>query len=430
VEQTDGLPVCKNVKALLRLQSALAIAPLLFVLAGCLSDPIDGPEIKPRVVTPPPKAWFFATNFAAPNSGDMVVRWNHSASDTQQNFKGYNVRLYQSDTSAFGDILGAFVAEATVLKVGNKVDTSVVFPNIPLRHYTAFVHGVKFADTLALSRDSIAASGFFDPRPLLNPTIIRAGSIGRHDVKLEWNVPATDTNSGLKGYQVYYLDADTGKFARTGPLVSRIPGRSTLETTISGLPELVRGADERHPQQEHAFRFWVKAVRADDIQFASDSATIVWAGAARVPIAEDSGGFRHILFFTQNDQGPTATDDSVEAFGQVQLSFFGNTVTLRATGEARLNTRIDTATSVDTITYAAPIVTGYDLTTLTLAPAAPGLGGIIVYVSMPNIKGTQYARIWIRQQPDGSFVTSRSGIFFQASYQTGATLSGTTYPYF
>lgn len=425
MEQSAHLPVCNDVKVLLRIHAAFIVAPLLFVLAGCLSDPIDGPEIKPRLVTPPPRVWFFATNFAAPVSGDMVVRWNHAASDTQQNFKGYHVRLYKSDTTAFGDLLGAFIAEATVLKVGNKVDTSVVFPNVTLGHYTAYVHGIKFADTLALSRDSIAASAFFDPRPLVNPTVIRAGSIGRHDVKLEWVVPpATDTMSGLKGYQIYYNEIDKLDSAKAGPLVSHIPGRSTLEATISGLPAL------NSSQEEHAYRFWVKSVRIDDIQFASDSAAIIWAGAARVPISEDSGGFRHSLFFSQSLQGPTVTDDSVDAAGQVQFAVSGDVVTLTAANGAAFNVRMDTASSLDTLTYAAPMVSRYDLTSITLSPASVGVGGVIVYVTMQSIKGDQYARIWIRQQPNGSFVTSRNGIFFQASYQTGATLTGAPYPYF
>jgi hypothetical protein len=415
------------VKIFFRLHYCAAFLPLILFIAGCLSDPIDRPEVKPRIVTPPPRAWIVASNFQPPVTGDLIVRWNHAASDTQQNFKGYHVRLYASDTSEFNDILGAVVAETIVLKIGNKVDTSVVFPGVTLGHYTAYVHGIKFADTLALSADSIPASGFFDPRPLLNPTAIRATSIDRHSVKLEWDVPTTDTNSGLKGYQIYFNDPERLDSAHTGPLVPRLAGRSALEATISGLPELK--IDDQNTQPERAFRFWVKSVRNDDVQFSSDTSSIIWSGAARVPLVEDSGGFRHSLYFGNFQQSLNVVDDSTDALGHIMLTFNGNSVTLSARNGAKLNSRIDTSSSLDTITYSAPIVTNFDLSDVTLAPAAPGLNGLIVYLEIPNIRGSQYARIWIQQQSDGSFVTSRGGIYIRASYQTGL-LASTPYTYY
>src|ERR1043165_474400 len=69
---------------------------LLFsaILYGCLGDEVDRPTVVPRLVFAPGLTYYQAIT----NTTDVQVRWNRSVSDTQQNFKGYFVKLFTSKT--------------------------------------------------------------------------------------------------------------------------------------------------------------------------------------------------------------------------------------------------------------------------------------------------------------------------------------------
>src|SRR5262249_22750988 len=71
--------------------SFLLVFLMAAVLSGCLSDPVTEPEIKPRLVLRPERAWLRATGLTT-----IEARWTHSVTDTQGNFKGYYLTIYQS----------------------------------------------------------------------------------------------------------------------------------------------------------------------------------------------------------------------------------------------------------------------------------------------------------------------------------------------
>src|SRR5689334_8079076 len=63
--------------------------PVAALLAGCLSDTIDRPEIVVRPIFPPGRVLYTCMN-----TSDLLVRWNPPVVDTQLNFKGYIVKVY------------------------------------------------------------------------------------------------------------------------------------------------------------------------------------------------------------------------------------------------------------------------------------------------------------------------------------------------
>src|SRR5690349_16495063 len=110
---------------------------LSVLLHGCLGDNVDGPTVVPRLVFPPGNAYFKAIT----STTDVQIRWNRSVSDTQQNFKGYFVKLYSSmiDTS---NLLAEDkpITELDSVHVGPG-DTSYTFHNLSLlQRYTVRIY--------------------------------------------------------------------------------------------------------------------------------------------------------------------------------------------------------------------------------------------------------------------------------------------------
>jgi hypothetical protein len=435
LEHTRGLPVCRGVKQYRSIPLALTLGVLLLVvIAGCLSDPIDGPEVKPRVVTGPPRVWFIATNYQAPSTGDLIVRWNHTPSDTQQNFKGYFVRVYSSQitdtTLNAADKLIALIAADTVLKKGNKVDTSITFPNFTQGRYTVFVSGMQFADSLILSRDSSSHSDEFDPRPLENPTNLRATSMDVGRIGLAWDVSPANAGKSLIGYRLYYKDPDSSR-------VTLRPGLLPIgDRGVVDLPGYPSSSSNQTPEITRRYTVWLKAVRNDSTEFFVDSSLVTWSGAVRLPnLSDSSRGFKKSLYFSGTSTTPSLIDDSVDAAGQLQLSISGSSVTLTGANGAMLNERVDTAPSLDSVFYTTPITSGFTVSSYTLPDLPVGSGGIVLYLQwtdQQNLKGKlEYARLFIAQQADGTFVSSRGEVHIVTSFQPAKNLSGTDHlPYY
>src|SRR6185436_13575242 len=68
---------------------------LLVLAAGCLPDPIEGPQVVPQPVFPPGAIYYRSIT----GTQDLEIRWNPPLAAIQENFKGYFLRLYLSDTS-------------------------------------------------------------------------------------------------------------------------------------------------------------------------------------------------------------------------------------------------------------------------------------------------------------------------------------------
>ncbi|HWF45088.1 MAG TPA: hypothetical protein VG537_10645, partial [Candidatus Kapabacteria bacterium] len=197
----------------------LSVSAIAALIAGCMSDPIIGPQVIPQLVNGPQNASFFATNYQAPTSGDMVIRWTHTPTDTQHNFRGYFIRVYSSneDESATPPYdLHQLLDTITVYKQlqTNHVDTSYTVHALPIGYYTIMVNGEQVSDTTRLSVDTFTYSNEFDPRPLVNPTNLMASSGGSQQVNLHWTLSPSESLPGFGGYAVYYVDTDAQRVPR------------------------------------------------------------------------------------------------------------------------------------------------------------------------------------------------------------------------
>ncbi|MDP4200146.1 MAG: fibronectin type III domain-containing protein [Bacteroidota bacterium] len=443
--------------------SYLVLSFSSFLFSGCLSDPITGPEVRPRLVLPPQRVMFTSpvSSFVAPATGDMVIRWTRSTADTQLNFKGYYVKVWtsQPDTDQLGTPSESdlqLVDTAHIAKVAGRIDTSVTFHTLPLGRYTAVVWGEKATDTLGYSLDSARLHFDFDPRPLMNPTNLRATSTSPTTVQLRWDLPSTNKNIGMFGYIVYYHDPiqtrnDSGHYAQFVPAGD---SANTATVTIPPLLTPLRGASE------HPYRMWVKAIRKDSAMFyGSDTNEIVWAGAEINPPQAfslkhdsignpipDSGyhGFRHSIFMGRpaNSQNWGIADDSTNQYPhQVALQISGNTLSLNTlNGAAFLSdgglARMDTAFDLTHIYYAVPYndPSQFTINSVTLTNQSSGTG-VVLYLMFkdadPAFPANEWARIFILRQADGTFVNHSGGVDIQVSFQPGVTQGGTSHlPYY
>lgn len=434
---------CKSLVA----RSYFVLSVVSFLFSGCISDPITGPEVRARLVLPPQRVMFSSpvSSFVAPATGDMVIRWTRSPADTQLNFKGYYVQLWTSewviDASPVhqdSQKLIQLIDTAHVLKVTGRLDTSVTFRSLPMGTYTAFVWGEKATDTLGYSLDYAKWSFYFDPRPLQNPTNLQATSISTNTVALKWDYPASHLDSGSRGYVIYYRNPDIRNDSAHFGGSTRGNDTNSWTVNLPPLPSQILGA------VEHEYQMWVKSIRNDSTFFYSDSNTVVWAGAERLPtqggdssIHPDSthsipvGSFRlirhSIIFENVNSQWEVA-DDSGHTDQQITITPSGQSVILTAATDVSFSSQIDQARSLDTLFYSTPITSGFNQSSLTLDPAPDDLGRVI-YVQLTDrnrVRGNkpEWARIFILHQSDGTFINpTMGGIDIQASYQPGVTPS-------
>jgi hypothetical protein len=421
----------------------ISVSALAALIAGCMSDPIIGPQVLPQLVNGPPNASFFATNYQAPTSGDMVIRWTHSPTDTQHNFKGYFIRVYSSNednTATPPYDLHQLLDTTTVYKQQqtNHVDTSYTVHALPIGYYTIMINGEQVSDTMRLSVDTFTYSNEFDPRPLVNPTNLMASSAGSQQVNLHWTLSPSESLPGFGGYAVYYVDPDPQRVPRDSAHLLTTPylpaGTTTYLANVPAPPASINGGTTT--LNEWPYRFWVKAVRKDSVQFYDDSSAIVWSGAENAPPgATDSTAFHHALFFGFQNNIWDMTDDSMHTDEQVKIDISGQTLTLTAMNGAIFNTQIDLAVDLDSIYYSSPVpVLNFTQSSITLPPITTDTLGRVVYLQFPDPalqNKPEWARIFIHHQSDGTFITASNGAAMKGSFQPGVTKAGDSHlPYY
>ncbi len=453
------------------LPSLVAIASL----AGCIADPTTPFQVRPETVLAPQNPFFSApvTGYipnSVPPSGTMLVRWNRSIADTQLNFKGYFVELHTSQydsTLSIENVDSLVVDTASITHLPNTPlpDTFYTFHTIhpqgvqnpstipiPLGRYTAFVKSIKTsaADTIIYSADSSEYSGYFDPLPLQSPSNLQATSIGPTSIQLRWTLPVTDKDPGFYRYVVYYRDPslphDTGHVAATV-----LKGLGDTGTFVTVPP--ASGTDVT--AQEKPYQFWVKSQRNDSTFFygsdmyGPDTNSIVWAGSEPVPkVGNDSSGYLQVLngksmyFGSLNAQWDVA-EDSSDNTGQVVVSIGSDsivTLTVQshngALGGVGFLNRMDFDSSLNSVFYTGPLNDPTQFTQKSIPlPRNATNGGAIVYVMMNDdqetILGHMWARILIKAQANGTFVTQNGGIDIKGSFQPGVSKDGLSHlPYY
>ena len=425
-------------------------------LSGCLQDTITGPQVVPRLVLQPFSARFIAINYVAPDHGDMIVRWSRSLGDTQLNFKGYFVKLFQStappDSVTDGTEAIKFppLDSGYVYRVGNRLaDTSIIFKSKDSGRYTVWIYGVHSADTIRLSSDSLQYSSWFDPRPLTNPTNLRATSISPTQVKLRWDSSTTEKYMGFLGYAVYARDpSNTSPFKDSARLLVTLPAGTAREYIAQAVPFSPPTQTTTTTAVEHSNGYFVKSVRFDStiVWGATDSNMIIWAGAQPVPAqtGTDTGsgfnsnsGYRMIhnsMYFGTFGSQPDVVDDSNRTDKQVTVTFSNGSVTLAAgigatflnSGEPLTHQVWDSSARF----YTTPITSG-SVATITLDSSSTDTTGRLIYLQFNDLTDglpnqPEYARFFVHRQLNGSFINpDNGGIDIKGYYQPGITSTGT-----
>jgi len=434
-------------------------------LGGCLAD--NGPivQVVPRLVLAPQNPRFQAVNFIPPVSGSILVKWNRSIADTQLNFKGYFVKLWTSDTIGViqgdPDNLDTLIDSVRINRIGSRIpDTFYTFTqsklgsSIPIGRYTVVVYGVKANDSGTLSQDSSMYSALFDPRPLLDPTNLRATSLGPTQIGLRWTPSPEDSSSRFFRYVIYYRDTtknDTGHVIALDQKAATITDTNGVKfgwddsTAIVNVPGVT---PQNGTTIEWPYQFWIKSQRIDSTFFyGSDTNSETWAGAESLPSpGVDSGGwggFHNSIFIGTFNHAYAIVDDSNRSDMQVQISFNAGMVTLTAkngcyflldnsTGTARM----DTAFSLGSIYYKYPYATPSDFTVTNVQlPQVATSTGIVLYLMIPDNQFSppkpEWARLFIKLQSDGSFINKSGGIHCDASFQPALSNDGSKHlPYY
>ena len=450
-----------------RLIWLMPIIAVCVLLAGCIADPVQPFQVRPETVVAPQNPFFQAINYqqySSPPSGQMLVRWNRSAADTQLNFKGYFVELWKSDTSNYvfnGLTLDTLLDSAQILppphpsNVSPKLtDTFYTFTNrpgypaIPTGQYAVRVFSMKTSasDTTIYSVDSSIYWSLYDPLPMQNPYNLRATSTGPTNVELHWTLPVTDKDIGFYQYVVYYRDTlpqahDTGHIAA---IVPKGLGDSSTFVTIPAATGTGVVATE------YPYEFWVKSERNDSTFFygpdmyGPDTNHIVWAGAEECPKSYpgvDSGGwggFHKSLFFGSQNGQWDMVDDSNRSDAQVVFSIDSATQFISLTGMNGTmflvqngTVRIDTTPSLDSLYYSAPLSDPALFTKSFVQLPTPNSTGIVMYLRMIDqtyLKNQpEYARLFIQRQANGTFLNTSNGLHCQSSFQPGTDKSGTVH---
>ncbi|HET6402765.1 MAG TPA: fibronectin type III domain-containing protein [Candidatus Kapabacteria bacterium] len=436
-------------------------------LAGCLVDNSQIVQVVPRLVLAPQNPRFQAINFVAPASGSMLVKWNRSIADTQLNFKGYYVKLWQYYVDPLNGNLDSIInpsnpplATAQIGRTTRPVaDTSCIFtqttlgPELPEGTYLVSILGVKANDSGTQSLDSSQYSGLFDPRPLTDPTNLRATSLGPNQIGLRWTASPTDTNAGFFRYVIYYRDTtknDTGHVLATNqkqPIIIDSNGAIigwNDSTAIVGVPGFT---PQNATTSEWPYQFWVKSERNDSTFVYTDTNSETWAGAAYLPSpGVDSGGgwggIHNSIFIGSFNQNWAIVDDSnrtADMQVKVTIDISNRTVMLTAENNTAFlldnstgTARMDTAYSLGSIYYKYPYVADFTVTSVTLPQFATSTG-IVLYLMIPDpLLGNkpEWARLFIKSF-GGTFINSTSGIHCDASFQPATSFDGGTHlPYY
>jgi hypothetical protein len=386
------------------------------IFAGCLSDDITLPDVKPRLVQQP--AFVF---YKSLTGNDLQVRWTRSVSDTQLNFKGYFIRLYTSQPYAANTDPSA--KDSTLIEIDSahagKGDTSYTFKNIPLGRYTAEVFGERFpSDTapsvVVLSQYSQYASFDHDPRDVAAPDSIFASSGSSASiVNLFWTPSKSESQVGMAGYILRYRDTTSNSTK-----VIEIPGGRFQKIDSAKIP-LIRFTVQipvgNTAPLEKPYKFWIKAIRKDSVE-STDSIGISWSGAERLPIGSLSS-FKLDTGIFVGQVGTIYNMQEVEvgkAENYFSFHFDGSALTVNASNGTKFVNQIDSSSDLDVTNYfSRPFDDAeFSVTSLTL-PSSPASGAVF-YVLFPN--GSR-ARVLVGVQQGNTFIRSDNMVSLSASFQ-------------
>ncbi len=395
-------------------------------IGGCLSDNIDAPDIKPRLIYPPGGVYYKSIT----NTTDLEIRWNRSPSDTQQNFKGYFVQLFVSYGGATlteeDSIIGA---EIDSVHTG-RGDTVYTFHNIPPGRYTARAWGERFPD--ALKPDSVVLSQFSqfvsfdnDPKPVAAPSAVYASSgPGANTVNLFWKRSPDEANTGFLGYIIRYVDTTNSfslKLITLMTVQSGIgTGLVTSSVTVPGEPTI---------PSEKPYKFWVKAIRKDSVE-STDSVGISWSGAERLGAIQNATQFKIDtgVFIGQIGTGyiMSAYDPS-SISAMFKILYDGTTVSFAALNGTTFSSQVDAVAILDAGYFSRPFTDAelQQATSVSL-PTSPTTGAQ-VYALLP---GGGRARILISaDSTGGGYIRAGNYLNISVSFQPTPP-SQITLPYF
>ena len=392
-------------------------------IGGCLSDNIDAPDIKPRLIYPPGGVYYKSIT----NTTDLEIRWNRSPSDTQQNFKGYFVQLFISYGSASlteeDSILGT---EIDSVHTG-RGDTVYTFHNIPPGRYTVRAWGERFPD--ATKPDSVVLSQFSqfvsfdnDPKPVASPSAVYASSGAvPNTVNLFWQRSPDEANKGFLGYIIRYVDT-TNTFSPKLITFATLP--STVGTGVVAASVIVPG-NPTIPT-EKPYKFWVKAIRKDNVE-SNDSVGISWSGAERLVSIAGTTQFKIDtgVFIGQIGTGYNmATYDPTSINAMFKILYDGTTVSFTALNGTTFSSRVDTAASLDASYFSRPFTDAELQQASMVSLPTVTTSGAQVYALLP---GGGRARIFISAAPGGGYIQVGNNLNITVSFQP---TPATQVPYF
>jgi hypothetical protein len=410
----------------------------LITISGCLSDPINGPQIFYHgVVNPTVMSRRDTLYNPATQTGSLVLRWQPTLTDTQLNFRGYYVALYKADS--FQAYLIDTIVPASPTKLAYR-DTiiqhnilTVTFTNIPLRQYIAAVWALQYSnpakpDSLIKSIDSAGLTFFFDPRPVNHPTVVQAVSAGSQQVNLKWKLPACDTQSNVIGYQVYYKDPLPTHIHDTARVAASIPVHQDSAVVTVPASTITAGFSE------YKYHFWVSVVRADSLVDSSYADGIDWSGAEQVTSGTggDSIPAHNGLFsiplgnaFIGAANGGYAIDSTTNSSANLFITQNGGgqvVVSSGGVGTTMFDPNGDTASDISQVYYSAPI-TDYSASSVTL-PNSVTSPGYVIHIKLPDGSVARIFFLYGTGTTGTGFVTN-GYVYIKASYQPYQT----AYPY-
>lgn len=419
------------------LPSLFLVLATLITISGCLSDPINGPQIFYHgVINPTVMSRRDSLYNPATQTGSLVLRWQPTVTDTQLNFRGYYVALFKADSD--NSLPGDTVVPASPTKLAYR-DTiiqhnilTVTFTNIPLRQYIAAVWALQYSnpakpDSLIKSIDSAGLTFFFDPRPVNYPSSVQAVSAGPQMVGLKWTLPACDTQSNVIGYQVYFRDPSPTHIRDTARIAASIPVHQ--DSAVVTVPPAT-GSTGTSGFAEFKYHFWVSVVRADSLVDSSYATGIDWSGAEQIvsgthvdSITAHNGLFSvplgsAFIGIANGGYAIDSTDNSnanlfitQNSSGQVVISSGG----LGATG---FDPSGEQASDLSQAYYTGPI-TNYSASSFTL-PTSVTSSGYIVHVTLPDGSIARLFFLYATGTTGTGFVTN-GHVFMKASYQPHQT---------
>jgi hypothetical protein len=404
---------------------------MLGTLASCMDDPINFEEgVAQNIFRPNSMGFRFLDYTPGSPTGSIKVYWTNSSSDAQDNFGGYVARILTFDSVQTPS--GVFIPRAHTFaeKIVDKTILSVVFENVPInQEYVFAVWGMRNSDpakpdSLILSRDSAASPTvgetkrtMFDPRPLENPTIIRAASIGPTRIRLEWDKPATHDQGNVLSYIVYFRDpskaADSNHYK-----ADRAYTKDTNFVEFD-VPAALVGAGISAVKE---YDFWIKAVRTDSSQFDVDTAIIRWSGGERITLGtgDSLNGALHLgkaLFFG-NLQGRYSAKEVEITAAEANMKFddAGENVLVTGLNGTKFYPTFDAAQQLNVAKFSQPLdASAYTEETLLLPKATPQ-GGWIIYAKLLGRDGAPVARIFLSGS-NSSVVTGNGAINVDMIYQ-------------